>query len=92
MHNADDIAPGRASGAHGPRGDPKGLPRGRCGRGTSGIWQPPSSASNAAVIRTSSVIARNALTIDAARVEVDDLCHHGDLTREEADRNLAKLG
>jgi hypothetical protein len=44
------------------------------------------------VIRTSSVIARNALTIDAARVEVDDLCHHGDLTREEADRNLAKLG
>ena len=37
-------------------------------------------------------IARNTLTIDAARAEVADLCNDGDLTRDEADRILAKLG
>jgi hypothetical protein len=37
-------------------------------------------------------IARDALTIDAARAEVEDLCREGDLTRDEADRVLARLG
>ena len=37
-------------------------------------------------------MARDTLTIDAARAEVEDLCREGDFTRDEADRVLAKLG
>jgi hypothetical protein len=37
-------------------------------------------------------IARHTLTIDAARVEVDELWRDGDLTRDEADRILTRLG
>jgi len=37
-------------------------------------------------------IARHTLTIDAARAEVAELCNDGELTRDEAERILAKLG